>query len=84
MNKFDFYLCDGSVIRDMKELAFSLEKMPDDVFSHHVNDHKNDFANWIALVFEEHELAEKLNSSKDRVAYQLEILKHLVNRNIYL
>src|SRR3989338_2785773 len=42
-----FYLKDGKQVKTMMELADQLEGMTDDVFQHHVNIMKNDFANWI-------------------------------------
>ncbi len=84
MSKYHFHLCDGSVIKNMKELAFKLETMSDNHFNFHVNERKNDFASWINHTFGEEDLAKRLYAIRDKNVHQLEILKHLVNRNIYL
>ncbi len=78
--KNEFVLADGRKLNDLKELAFALGDMADDVFWHHVNDARNDFASWVDCVFEDKELAEELNKVKDKFNTQLEILKHIVKK----
>jgi hypothetical protein len=50
----------GAQVRSVPELAKLLENMPDDEFSHHVNDHKNDFSAWIHYAVKNDELAKKV------------------------
>ena len=78
--KNEFVLADGRKLKDLKELALVLGDMADDVFWHHVNDARNDFASWVDAVFEDKELAENLNKIKDKFNTQLEILKHIVKK----
>ena len=61
-----FILADGSSLKNLRELAILLKSMPDHVFSHHVNDYKNDFASWIKDVYKNDSLSKKLFSTKDR------------------
>ncbi|MBC8500711.1 MAG: hypothetical protein ISS25_00430 [Nanoarchaeota archaeon] len=61
-----FYLRNGNTLKSIKEFYDSLEIMSDDDFSFHVNDEKNDFANWVRGVFKEKELAEKLFAVKTK------------------
>jgi hypothetical protein len=75
-----FFLADGRPIKSLFELADSLEDMSDEVFIHHVNPDKNDFAKWVQDVFGDEDLAIKLGQSKSRPENQLIILKHLVRR----
>ena len=75
-----FFLADGRPIKSLLELADALEDMSDDVFSHHVNPDKNDFARWVQDVFCDEDLAIKLGQSKSKEQNQLIILKHLVRR----
>jgi hypothetical protein len=75
-----FVLCDGKKLKDIKDLAFALEEISDDVFWHHVNNVRNDFASWIENVFEEKELADSLLETADRIEAQRKILKHIVKR----
>ena len=75
-----FILADGRKLSDLKGLAFALGDMADDVFWHHVNDARNDFANWVEGVFKDKSLAGELNNIKDKVNTQVAILKHIVNK----
>jgi hypothetical protein len=76
----EFDLIDGRKIKDIKELAYALGDMADNVFWHHVNDARNDFVNWVQDVFEEKQLAEELSKTRDKVNAQVTILKHIVNK----
>jgi len=71
---------DGSKLRDLRDLAFALGTMADDVFWHHANDARNDFANWINDVIKDKELANRIKGIKDRVGTQISILSHLVKK----
>jgi len=59
-----FWLCDGQVLKNLKDLAGALEKMDDKVFKYHVNKKKNDFASWIKDVIKEPKLAKELKGAK--------------------
>lgn len=78
--EFYFYLSDGRPLKSLLELSDAIEEMDDEVFSHHVTRHKDDFAKWVSEVFKDEELALKLGRSKTRQGHQLIILKHLVRR----
>ena len=72
-----FALCDGRIIKDLKQLAELLKNIDDDVFYHHVNEFKNDFATWINDVFKDENLAEEIGEIKDKIEMRAEIYKHL-------
>ena len=55
-----FSLCTGGLIKDIRELAFTLEYLSDEELQHHVQPSKNDFSSWIREVFNEGQLAEDL------------------------
>jgi hypothetical protein len=74
-----FVLGNGGVIKSIKELAETLEYLSDDEFRYHVNDSKNDFANWIRDVFGEKDLADRLFATKDKKDTHIIILKFLVS-----
>ena len=76
----EFILADGRVLKDIKELAFALSDMADEVFWHHVNDARNDFAYWIEDTLKNSELAEDVKKVKDKWNAQLAILKHIVKK----
>ncbi len=61
-----FSLRDGSEIKSLKELYSRLQGMDDSVFSHHVNDERNDFSNWVRDVHKDYRLANSLGSSRSR------------------
>jgi hypothetical protein len=61
-----FYCRDGKVAHSLGELAEILRDMPPDEFSHHVNEYKNDFANWIEHVLSDPELAGTIRKSGSR------------------
>lgn len=59
-----FWLCDGQILKNLKELALALKKMKKEVFNYHVTKEKNDFVNWIKDVFGEEKLAFELKKTK--------------------
>ena len=69
-----FRLKDGRVLKSVDDLAAALEDMSMSVFTHHVNDKHNDFADWLELALKDsrgeklrsltqQEMADLLNSS---------------------
>lgn len=58
-----FYLRTGTPVRSLKELAEVLKFMSDQDFKYHVNDKKNDFANWIRDILKKRSLAEKIRDT---------------------
>ena len=77
--KHFFVLVTGEKLRNIKELADALEKIDENHYKHHVNEFKNDFANWIQDIFEEFDLAEKLKTAKNKEHARLIIYKHICN-----
>ncbi len=61
-----FRLWGGETIRTVPELEQALKKMDDATFRHHVNNHKNDFSNWIQDCFGDKILAEELRKRTGR------------------
>jgi len=78
--KNHFYMNDGQVLKHFKELADVLETVADDTFYHHVNADRNDFANWIRSVFEEEELATKLEHAGNKDQARLVIYRFIAER----
>jgi len=75
-----FFVKDGKVIKNVIELSNELDKMTDDIFMYHVNDMKNDFANWIKDIFKEEKLAKELFKTIDKDKTQIIILKHVIGK----
>ena len=65
-DQYVFYCCDGSVYRDMAELAAGLAAMSDETFAYHSNTEKQDFCNWVRDIIEDIELAEDLAGAASR------------------
>lgn len=61
-----FYLSDGRAIKSLKQLSSMLSSMHNDVFSYHVNESKNDFANWIEHVIMDDTLANRIRHVSDK------------------
>lgn len=73
-----FVLQDGRAVKTIYQLVDELETMSEEMFQHHVNEYKNDFANWIEHVFDEKHLADELRYIENRIDTQRAILKELV------
>ncbi len=63
--QFVFHCYDGTVFRNLRDLARGISSMNQEVFSFHVNDQKNDFASWVADVVGDHALARDLWRTKN-------------------
>jgi hypothetical protein len=61
-----FYVCNGDVLKDLRELLNELNSMDDAAFKYHVNSEKNDFYNWVKDVLKDNPLANKIRNSKKR------------------
>lgn len=57
-----FHFHDGTSVADLEGLKKKIERISYDEFYSHVNDEKNDFANWVEHVLGKKALAEKLRS----------------------
>ncbi|MCF7872379.1 hypothetical protein K9L97_05080 [Candidatus Woesearchaeota archaeon] len=75
-----FVMCNGHHVKNPLELADALEHIRDEVFEHHVNDAKNDFATWIHDVFEDVQLAKELGNEKNKNNTRIVLYKHIVRR----
>lgn len=67
--EFYFKLADGSVLKSVRELLDSLQKMDDSTFKHHVSQQKNDFSNWIRDVYKNEPFAKQV--ARQRTKQQL-------------
>ncbi len=69
---FYFWLCDGRVVKDVKELTAVMRNMKEDVFEFHVSGQKNDFSNWVRDVVKDDKLGQELNNAKtSEEAYEI-------------
>ncbi|HII17445.1 TPA: hypothetical protein HA361_06030 [Candidatus Woesearchaeota archaeon] len=73
-----FHAIDGSVISSLHHLAESLEWMSDDTYYYHVNEHKNDFANWVEHVHSNAALASDIRRRDSRLGAAVAVYRHLL------
>ena len=74
-----FHLHGGKKFNSLKGLAKELKGMAHDTFVHHVNETKNDFANWVEHSLKNKDLAFKIEKRIDKIEIELDILRHLVH-----
>ncbi len=61
-----FILRNGHRVRSLRELLAAMEFIDDATFSHHVNQYRNDFANWVHGVIGDPALAERVRRADDK------------------
>ncbi|MCK5085616.1 hypothetical protein KAK05_02810 [Candidatus Parcubacteria bacterium] len=59
-----FWVCNGSILRNIKDLKDSLSKMDKETFLNHVNKEKNDFAIWVKEIAKDETLSKKISKNK--------------------
>jgi hypothetical protein len=75
-----FYLCNGTVVKNVLELSKCIESMDEGVFRYHVNDVKNDFSSWINDIYNDDKLAKKMLETTDKDKTQIVLLKELIEK----
>lgn len=83
-----FFSTDGKVIRSIEELPRALAGMQNGAFHFHVNESKNDFAEWIKYVFKKKRLANKIRKANSKkqvvdILRQELIPKEIANKKGY-
>ena len=61
-----FWVCDGRVLADLRELGAALAEIEDEIFTHHVTDERHDFANWVEEILCDGDCAKKLRETDNR------------------
>ncbi len=74
-----FYLKNGKTFTTLKGLARELMGMTQDVYEHHVNKDKNDFANWAQHSLKKTELSSIMERQINKIELELEVLRHIVH-----
>jgi hypothetical protein len=70
-----FWVLNGPSLKSLSDLCEELPRMNDEQFDHHTKRDGNDFAKWIAEVFQEEKLAKKVARLKTRESIILAIEK---------
>ena len=58
--EFAFWVCDGQILKNLRELRDAFAVMNDYTFTYHVNEAKNDFHNWVKDIVRDDMLATQL------------------------
>ncbi|MFH1249034.1 MAG: hypothetical protein V1660_02690 [archaeon] len=61
-----FYVCNGTVLKNVEDLKIFLKNVDTHTFSCHVNDYKNDFMNWIRDAVRDETLALNISQCKTK------------------
>ncbi len=64
--EFAFWVHDGGVLRNLRELNESLVIMSDETYGYHSNDFKKDFGNWVRDIIGDKKLASDLDKAASR------------------
>lgn len=65
--EYVFWCHDGTVFRDLKDLANGLIAMSDETYAYHVTPEINDFSNWVRDVIKDEKLANDLALTSNKV-----------------
>ncbi len=73
------WLNNGATVSSLKELAAALKKMNAADYKEHVNDERNDLAEWVNEILNDNELASQLRSAKGRLHAARYVEKEISN-----
>lgn len=77
-----FWLHSGQGIRSIRELLEAIPLLSTDEFEEHVNEEKNDFANWLEGIFNEKELATELRGIYKKTDFELFLYQKLMAQEV--
>lgn len=72
-----FWTRDGRILQNLSDLHMAFGSMDDEIFLHHANKEKNDFADWVEYVLQDLECAEELRRTTNKANAEKILLKHL-------
>jgi len=72
-----FWVNNGPILRNLKDLKDALLNMNQETFSYHVNKEKNDFAVWVKDTLKNNTLAKKLLKTKT-VESMVEVINNVL------
>ncbi|MBE0480049.1 MAG: hypothetical protein IBX68_03620 [Dehalococcoidia bacterium] len=76
-DEYVFRCRDGKVFKNMQELEQALVNMTDESFAFHVDDHHNDFHNWVRDIIKDEKLARDLAKSRSRSQATVSVSRRL-------
>lgn len=77
-----FWQRNGGALYNLKDLLKALKKMKEEDFNFHVNNGKNDYANWIGAVLMDKKLAGDIKKTKKLKTTIAKVEKRLKDYNI--
>ena len=66
--EYSFWVCDGRVLKNLRDLRDALAVMTEETYSYHVNEAKNDFHNWVKDIVGDDILANQLLQAGNTVS----------------
>ncbi|MBI4144119.1 transketolase family protein [Candidatus Woesearchaeota archaeon] len=80
-----FHFKTGQVARSIPEMAETLEKIPQEEFSHHVNEHKNDICQWVKDIYDDEILTHLLtvHTTKEEMTEILKMRVAFLQRKVW-
>jgi len=76
-----FYACDGSVFKNLIDLANALRKMKVKTFKYHVNREKNDFSKWVRHCIKDKKLADNLARLVMKDKIEIQVLRRIIQKS---
>ncbi len=81
-NANSFWVNNGQILNSLIALKEAIASMENEVFSHHVNKDKNDFADWVENVLCDSACANDLRKAKTVASVKTVVTKHLKSYQI--
>lgn len=72
-----FWSRDGKILENLSDLKLAFGSMDDEIFLHHTEGGKNDFAEWVEHVLQDKDCAEDLRKTKKLAQAEKVISSHL-------
>ncbi|MCF7859908.1 MAG: hypothetical protein K9N07_11400 [Candidatus Cloacimonetes bacterium] len=73
-----FFAANGAIISNLYDLSIFLSNVEETIFHIHVNQHKNDFFEWIMNVLRDEQLAFAIKECSERVAFKMIVDNHII------
>lgn len=77
-----FWTRDGRILQNLADLHIAFGSMDDEIFLHHANTEKNDFADWVEYVLQDLDAAVELRTAKKRTEAEKMLSTHLANYSL--
>lgn len=74
-----FWTRDGRILQNLQDLHIAFGSMDEEIFLHHANKEKNDFADWVQYVLQDLDVATGLRKAKKQTQAKKILAEHLEN-----